>query len=386
MILARPTISTYLARTLTELGVTTVVGDDGVVPMRPALRIRSLREFAADPKAAYGSLLLTSSENALAYLYDVIPYDDRVMKARLFKDKAAFRRAIAKRFPAFFFREVRPEELDSIDAAGLPYPVVLKPSIGISSIGVVRVGSAGEWAQAVAFLREELESYQRNYSRHVVEKSGQVLLESYIEGRELAIDGYFNAQAEPVVLNIMEHLFSRPSDTSDRLYVTRRSLMERYLPQVTAFLREFGEVFDLKRFPFNLEVRVNEAGELIPIELNPLRFSGLGTTEIAQYAYGINVYEAFFTESKPDWKALLAREDDSIYAFLCVEVPTALYRDPALRIADREVFKQFSEVLEYRILDERETSTFAVIFMRTENEAECRRLLDLDLGPFFRRG
>lgn len=385
MILARPSISTYLARTLSELGVITVVGDDLVVPMRPALRLRSVREFAADPKAAYRSLLLTSSENALAHLYDVIPYDDRVMKARLFKDKGAFRRAIAQRFPAFFFREVSPEELESVDAAGLPYPVVLKPSIGISSIGVRRVASEGEWTGAVAFLRKELESYQRNYSRHVVE-SGQVLIEAYIEGRELAIDGYFNAQAEPVVLNLMEHLFSGPGDTSDRLYFTRRSLVERYLPQVTSFLREFGEVFDLKRFPFHLEVRANEAGELIPIELNPLRFSGLGTTEIAQYAYGTNVYEAFFTESKPDWSALLAREDDSIYAFLCVDVPTELFRDPALRIADRGIFREVSEVLEYRILDERETSTFAVIFMRTENEAEVRRLLDLDLGPFFRRG
>ena len=382
MILARPSISTYLARTLSELGVLTVVGDDLPVPMRPALRLGTIREFAADPKAAYRSLLLTSSENALSYLYDVIPYDDRVMKARLFKDKAAFRRAIAKKFPAFFFRELRPEELDRVDAASLPYPVILKPSIGISSIGVIRVAQASEWAPAVKFLRGELESYQRNYSRHVVE-SGQVLIETCIEGPELAIDGYFNGQAEPVVLNLMEHLFSGPGDTSDRLYYTRRSLVEKYLPQVTAFLREFGEVFDLKRFPFHLEVRVSASGELIPIELNPLRFSGLGTTEIAQYAHGVNVYEAFFNETKPDWAGLLAREDDSIYAFLCVDVPTELYRDPKLQISDRGLCRELPEVLEYRILDEQETSTFAVIFIRTESEAECRRLLNLDLGPYF---
>ena len=66
-----------------------------------------------------------------------------------------------------------------------------------------------------------------------------------------------------------------------------------------------------------------------------------------------------------------------------MDVPTELYRNPKLQISDRGLCRELPEVLEYRILDEQETSTFAVIFIRTESEAECRRLLNLDLGPYF---
>lgn len=383
LILARPSISTYLARTLYELQVPAVLTESMILPMKPAIKTLALEEFATDSRRAFRSLLLTNSENALSYLYRTIPYDDRILKARIFKDKAAFRRAIAAKFPAFFFREVPTAELQQVNPAELPFPVVLKPTIGISSIGVMRVPSAAEWPQAVQFLLDDLKKYQANYSSNVVE--GQtVLIERYIEGRELAIDGYFNSAAEPVVLNLLEHLFLDAGDTSDRIYLTRKSLVQSMTASVMAFLQQFGEIFDLKRFPFHLELRLTPQGELIPIELNPLRFSGLGTTEIAQYAYGINVYEHFFLEKKPNWEAILDRADDSIYTFLCADIPTPLFRKPGLQVRDRELFKEFSEVLEYRLLDEQETSTFAVVFFRSESLDECRKFLAMDFDRFFK--
>jgi hypothetical protein len=381
LIVARPSISTYLARTLSELRLPAVLTEEMTIPMRPAIRILSPSEFSASTRTAYRSLLLTNSENALSHLYDVIPYDDRVMKARLFKDKVAFRRAIARKFPAFFFREFTEAEILKVDPLTLPFPVVLKPAVGISSIGVIRVGSAEEWSSAVTYLLHDLESYRRNYSASVVEGE-KLLCETYIEGREFAIDGYFDESGEPVILNVLEHLFLNAQDTSDRIYLTHRSLIASLLEPLEKFLREFGEIFDLKRFPFHLELRQTPSGELIPIEVNPLRFAGMGTTEIAQYAYGINVYESFFRQLRPDWKSLLAREDDSFYVFLCADIPTELFRSPGLQIDDRGFSREFSEVLEYRIQDEQETSTFAVVFFRTPSLDECRKFLAMDFRRF----
>ena len=381
LIVARPSISTYLARTLAELQIPVVLTEEMTVPMRPALKTLTLSEVEANSRHAYRSLLLTNLENALAHLYDVIPYDDRIMKAKIFKDKGAFRRAISKRFPAFFFREFTPAEIQAIDPATLPYPVILKPSVGISSIGVIRISRPEQWQPGVDFLLQDLASYQKNYVASVVEGT-TILCESYIEGREFAVDAYYDEAGNPVVLNILEHLFLNAEDTSDRIYLTHRSLMASLLPSIERFLRELGELFDLRRFPFHLEVRQTAAGDLIPIEVNPMRFSGLGTTEIAQYAYGINVYEHFFKQLRPDWKALLDREDDSFYVFLCADVPTEIFRTPGLKIDDRRFAREFSEVLEYRLLDENETSTFAVVFFRTPSLEECRKFLSMDFKQF----
>lgn len=385
LILARPSISTYLARTLYENHIPAVVTDDLTLPMKPAIQTLTPSQFAQAPKQAYQTLLLTSSENALSFLYQTIPYDDRILKARLFKDKAAFRRAISKKFPNYFFKELQAAELDRLDPSSLPFPVVLKPATGISSIGVIRVGSISEWPAAVKYIQGDLENYQKNYSAAVVE-SQKVLIERYIEGREFAIDGYYNSEAEPVVLNLLEHLFLNDQDTSDRIYLTRRSLLEAYLPQVETFLKEFGDIFDLKRFPFHLELRLTPQGELIPIELNPLRFSGLGTTEIAQYAYGINVYESFFKQTRPDWRKILDRKDDSVYSFMCADISTQFFRKPGLKVLDRHLFKQFEEVLEYRLLDEVETSTFAVVFFRSADLDEPKRFLAMDFDQFVEPG
>ena len=379
--IARPSVSPYLTRTLFELGVPTVLTEDMPVPLAPSLRLLPLAELRRNPKLAYRSLLLTSSENALGVMHATIPNDERVLKSKLFKDKAEFRAAIAAEFPDFQYRSFALGELASVDPAGLRFPLVLKPASGICSIGVVRVNNAAEWPRAVEFLRSDLEKYAQNYSRRVVE-SERDLLEDFIEGIELAIDGYFDSNAEPVVLNILQHPFASEHDTSDRVYFTRRSMVRRFLPRVQAFLARFSDVFDLKRFPFHLEVRCTAEGRLVPIELNPLRFSGLGTTEVAEYAYGINVYEHFFKETAPDWNTILAHEDDSIFAFFCADVPTELYGGEGLVIHDRLLTREFSELLEFRVLDENETSTFAVAFFRAETEAEIQKLMSLDLTRF----
>lgn len=378
---ARPSVSPYLTKTLFELQVPTVLTEEMNLPLRPSLRTIPLAEIKRNPRLAYRSLLLTSSENALGMLYSTIPNDERVLKSRIFKDKAEFRRAIAQEFPDFQFQEHTVEGLHAVDPRSLRYPLILKPTAGICSIGVVRVDSSAQWPKAVEFLQGDLAKFAGKYTHDVVE-SAKVIIEDYVEGVELAVDGYFDADARPVVLNILQHAFANEHDTSDRVYYTRRSMVRRHLPRIQHFLERFSEVFDLKRFPFHLEVRSTPDGRIVPIELNPLRFAGIGTTEIAEYSYGINVYRHFFQETAPDWSAILANEDDSIFSFFCADIPSDIYGAGDLVIRDRELTREFSELLEYRILDERESSTFAVAFFRTENESEVQSLMGLDLARF----
>ncbi len=381
IILARPSISPYLSKTLFELGEPAILAEDIAVPMKPALRIEPAQTILDRPKQAYQALILTSSENALAFLNQAIPHDDRVLKARLFKDKVAFRRSLQRMYPDFTFVETTVGEIDAVDPAKLRFPLVLKPAAGISSIGVRRVERAADWPAAVAFLRADLAKYAANHAAVVVD-SHKVIIEEWIPGTELAVDCYYDSSAEPVILNVMEHMFRDAEDTSDLVYYTRRSLVRRHYQAIHEFLVKLGDLFDLKRFPMHLELRLTPHGQLVPIEVNPLRFAGLGTTEIAEYAYAINVYKHFLRETRPDWDAILAEPDDSVYSFVCVDVPSEKFRAAGLRIDDRRLFKSFGEVLEYRMLEEQETSTFAVIFLRADDLDESRRILAMDLERY----
>ena len=235
---ARPSVSPYLTKTLFELQVPTVLTEEMNLPLRPSLRTMPLSEIKRNPRLAYRSLLLTSSENALGMLYSTIPNDERVLKSRIFKDKAEFRRSISQEFPDFLFQEHTLEGLHHIDPRSLRYPLILKPTAGICSIGVVRVDSSAQWPSAVEFLRADLAKFAGKYTHDVVE-SAKVIIEDYVEGVELAIDGYFDANARPVVLNILQHAFANEHDTSDRVYYTRRSMVRRHLPRIQNFLEEF---------------------------------------------------------------------------------------------------------------------------------------------------
>ncbi len=100
----------------------------------------------------------------------------------------------------------------------------------------------------------------------------------------------------------LKHEFSSAADVRDRLYLTSKEIIEGNLVRFQGFLDRISELVLLKNLPIHVEVRVAKSGEIFPIEFNPMRFAGWCTTDLAYYAYGINVYECFWQQREPDWK------------------------------------------------------------------------------------
>lgn len=71
-------------------------------------------------------------------------------------------------------------------------------------------------------------------------------------------------------------------------------------------------------------MRIDRDGQIFPIEVNPLRFAGIGTNELGVYAYGINACEYFFKQQKPDWGNIVNQMNDSIYSFCCAEIDASI--------------------------------------------------------------
>ncbi|WP_376877262.1 ATP-grasp domain-containing protein [Brevibacillus sp. GCM10020057] len=288
---------------------------------------------------------------------------------------------LKQHYPDFYFREVTYEELVQLPASSLSLPLVIKPAKGFRSVGVYLVEKEEDWPSICRQIQSDMIAAKEIYPDSVVSASS-FILEEWIKGDEYAVDAYYDENGEPVVLNVYKRMFAHETDTSDRIYFTGKSVLKESLSKVEAFMRSMGQVISLRRFPMHFEIRVTDSGRLIPIEVNPLRFAGLCTTDLGAHAYGINVYEYFFEQKKPNWAEIIASLDDSYFSFLCAELPLSIDGRSIESVHDRRFVKNFSDILEYRLVSYEEYPTFSVVFYRSNSLEENKHLLELDLEQY----
>ncbi|QYR22233.1 ATP-grasp domain-containing protein [Paenibacillus sp. sptzw28] len=384
IIVTKPYVSEVLAQTLRKYEVPILKADDVHVSNEAELNRFSEQAFFHRFTSSHEPQpLLCNSEASLRLLGQNLQNRPAWQQAGIFKNKAAFRQLMKPDYPDLYFQSLHLNELDSIDPAKLPYPVIVKPSVGYSSIGVYRVENAGQWREAIRSTRQALTIGADMYSEDVV-NANEVIIEQWIDGTEYAIDAYFDFDGQPVILNVFARKFMHESDTSDRIYYTSKHVIQEMLVPLTEFLSKIGKKLELRNFPLHAEVRKTSKGSVVPVEINPFRFAGCGTTELGIHAYGINSYESFFLQQKPDWQTITKSMDDAVYSFFCAEYEL----DSGHNILgfNHEGFKQhFQNILEYRVMPE-EFNMFAVVFYRSETMLENHRLIKLNLDSYIIRG
>lgn len=326
-------------------------------------------------------LIIMNAEESFNVLNEYYADAHVTKMANLFKNKVAFRKCLAESYPDFFFLEASISELSEVDLQVLPFPIILKPSVGYSSVGVYRIENENEFQQIVSELDEAMKQSSEKYSADVLD-SNTFIIESYIEGQEFAVDLYFDIHNEPVILNIFARMFKDDQDMSDRIYYTSKQVLQDYLAPITNYLKQFGKLFDLKKMPLHIEFRMNEKGAIVPIEVNPLRFAGAGTTELGDFAYGVNPYDYFFDQRKPNWPQLIERMDNQIYSFTCAEFDSEIKIDERYIVRHDLLKEQFHHILEYRHIPYDSGTTFAVIFFSSDSLAQNEHILTLDFMAF----
>lgn len=379
IILSKPYVSEVLTQTLRNIKTPVVKADHVIVANEQELKVVTERALSDLYQSQEFPSVLCNSEASLQLLCKNLEHHPIGKVINLFKNKAAFRQFIQDEFPHFFYQTIRLNEWDSIDPSDLPFPVVIKPVVGYSSIGVYRLENAGQWFEVKRTLQQVLAKGSQMYSKDVV-NANELIIEQWLDGTEYAIDAYFDSNGSPIILNIFARKFMHQGDTSDRIYYTSKYVIKELLGPITEFLSKVGKKLNLVNFPLHAEVRKTTEGHIVPVEINPMRFAGIGTTELGIHAYGINSYESFFQQMRPDWDAILHEMDDAVYSFFCAEYE--LNEMEAMIGFDHEGLKKsFQNILEYRIMPE-EFNTFAVVFYRSETHLENHRLLRLNLAPF----
>lgn len=321
-------------------------------------------------------LIYSNSENAITWVLDNLPDSNLSSYIKLFKDKVAFRELLKEMYPNFYFVSANLEELKAISAKEIKFPVVVKPAVGFLSFGVHTVNNEKEWSDVITRLEKEMRQASMMYPSHVV-NSSKFIVEELIEGEEFAIDAYYDRDGEPVILNIFQHPFLNSKDVSDRIYLMSAGIMIKYMSRFAILLRDIGNLKNIKNFPMHIEVRVTKNGDIIPIEVNPMRFAGWCTTDVAKYAWSINVYECFYNQKRPDWNTILANAKRGVFYFSMAEVPSDVARKNIKGFEYERFLANYSNVLEVRRINYKENPLFAIIFGSTESKEEVIKILSL---------
>lgn len=329
-------------------------------------------------------LIYTTSENALGWIINNLPFSDIVEKIELFKNKVAFRELTRSLVPDFYFQAVKMADLDSMPYPELNQPLVIKPATGFMSEGVHKVFDADDWDQIKKKILSERNQSRDLYPPEVVD-STSLIIEECIKGDEYAVDAYFDGNGEAVILNILKHTFSSTDDVGDRIYTTSAEIINKNLSDFTAFSTAIGKLAGVRNFPAHIELRKNAAGTLIPIEINPLRFGGWCTTaDLTYHAYGFNPYVYYYSQLKPDWKEILKDKAGKLYSIIILDNSTGIELDKISSFDYQRLLSNFENPLELRKFDYKEYPVFGFLFTETsvENELELINILGSDLQEF----
>lgn len=322
--------------------------------------------------------IYSNSENSIDWVLNNCKNSNIARLINLCKNKFEFRKALKSVYPNFFFTEIAFDDLDKIDISTFPEQFIIKPSVGFLSMGVHKVSSHSQWKNIVELLKTETETFVKHFPDTVLSSAG-FIIEEIIQGEEFAVDAYYDENGKPVILNIFQHPFVSEDDVSDRAYISSKEIIENNLECFEKVLSDIGNTLGMKNFPIHIELIKGK--EIIPVEINPMRFAGWCTTDLAYYAYGINIYEYFNNNLKPDWNKILDGKDGKIYYFAMAETPQNIEKNK-ICFDYEKLEKSFSKILDFRKINYLEKPLFAVIFGEAKNMDEINKILQLEMTDF----
>src|SRR6267143_6882082 len=155
---------------------------------------------------------------------------------------------------------------------GISYPCVLKPLSLSASQGVVRANNREEFLAAAARVRRLLESPEIRSTREP--NLDLMLVEGYIPGREVAVEGLLSDGSLSVVA-----IFDKPDPREgpyfeETIYVTPSRLPEKEQSAVEQCARDAARALGLSQGPIHAEFRINDHG-VWPLEIAPRPIGGL---------------------------------------------------------------------------------------------------------------
>lgn len=382
ILIDHPYVSDFLIETLkkNQFPIVSTIAANDLIPDKSLNWIsekEAIKKFNKNPN----QLIYSNSENIISWVENNLNFTKLPSQIEVFKDKIKFRELLKDIYPNYFYKGISFEKLTTFSIENLKFPFIIKPSVGFFSLGVHKVDEPSEWSKVLEKILNEINHIKGFYPSEVL-NTNNFIIEECIEGEEYAIDCYYNLEGEAVILNIMHHVFSSGKDVSDRIYSTSKDIIETNLQIVQKLVDTIGSKSNLSNFPIHIEVRIDSKGNIIPIEVNPMRFGGWCTTgDISNYAYGINSYEYFLEQKKPNWNEILKTKEGKIYSLILLDNNSGIKEENIQFFNYKSLLLDFENPLVLRKIDFTKFPVFGFIFTETSkgNEEELKNILSSNL-------
>ena len=382
-LIEKPYISDFLIDTIKENSYQVVATKEAKELIADAsLNWISEEEAIETIKNNPSQRIYSNSENALSWIDKHFEESELSKQINVLKDKAKFREQIKPIFPEFKFQKIKLGNIQNITTEELSFPFVIKPSIGFLSLGVYIIKDENDWIKA----KEEITPHNLKsiFPKNVLDTS-HFIIEDFIQGEEYAIDYYHNDKGEVVILNILHHVFSSGKDTSDRVYSTSKAIIDQHKARLEQFLSTIGNKLNLRNFPAHAEVRIDNNGKIIPIEINPLRFGGWCTTgDLSGITVGLNSYKYYFENTCPNWDTIYQGKENKIFSIIVLDNNSGIKPADIAKFDYKALANDFETPILIRTLDINKYPLFGFVFTETDkkNKEELYDILSSDLRKY----
>lgn len=300
----------------------------------------------------------------------------RKKAVEVLKDKFLFRNILKEMYPEYSFRSIKTDEISSLK---IDRKSVIKPSRGIFGTAVRIVDPETDLHALRRELNDELKQNARVYPDSVL-SAGDFILEDFIDGEEYAVDMFYDSAGNPNIVNIYHHPIPQNKAYLHMLYNSSKASFDAVYEKSMQFFSELNRLLDVTNFVMHAEFKAWQ-GRLFPVEINCMRFGGMGLCNLLYYSLGINPFLCFLHDQAPDWNLIWKEKGDQIYSFFIAYNGAGIESDKARPLPEK-LKSRFTQVLHEHLFDYRRQLAFGIYFLQ-ENEDNISKLLNLEFDEFF---
>lgn len=316
------------------------------------------------------------SESSITNVLSNLPEENAKRKAiELFKDKFLFRKLIKEE--SFNIQKIHFQDISKLKVRNKS---VLKPLKGCFGTAVKIVDEHTNFEQLEKEIHQELEKNGTVFSENVL-TSNEFIVEDFIEGEEYAVDMFYNNEGKPCIVNIFHHPIPKHQQYLHMIYYSSKNTFDEIYPLAKSFFEQLNKKINVLDFPMHCEFK-RIGNKLIPIEINPMRFGGMGLGNLTYYAFNINPYQYFLENKEPDWSEIFKNVDEDL-RFVYFIAYNSFSKDTKTNYPNIQKLKtEFTEIKREQLFDYQKQLAFGV-FCLQEREENLNRLLQIDFDDYF---
>jgi hypothetical protein len=292
------------------------------------------------------------------------------------KNKHQFREILREIYPDFDYYQLKLTEIEQLNVT---QKSVIKPLKGCFGTAVRVIDRDSDMKKIALELAAELAKNGAVFSENVLSKE-DFLVEKFVGGEEYAVDMFFNDVGEPCIVQIYHHPMPENLAYLHMIYYASKEVFEHIYQKARDFFQKLNRILDVTNMAMHAEFKL-EREILFPIEINSMRFGGMGLGNMAFHGFGVNPYQCFLENREPNWTAIWQQNPTELFAYFIAY--NGVKKNKATHQPNREKLQQqFSEILLAQNFDFQTQLAFGVYVLK-ETKKSLPNLLAIDFDAYF---